>query len=237
MTIDTGTPVYFRGPGERADQKGEWHRDDEGECVLLEDGERIGVLDLLTQFWVIRFRNDLLELGHVNDSDDLLHFYEVDRENAALHARLAELDAPVPDAGYRDTLAEAIWGEDNPAGKWSDAEVIQSAPFYALADRLVQVRSTFQQDLLRDYERATVNLRAALKENATLRTAQGADCVRYHHIERLNERQLIIDRQGRTLARIGYTDNGTWSPDPQTRARIEQLEAALANVKPTEGGD
>ena len=236
MEIKTGTHVQIEGANGVISRLGEWHQDWGGECVLLNDGTRLSPIDLLTRFYVIQLRDNMLRLGHVEDGEQ--HVDRLVAENEALRARLADLDALVSDVDHRDEIAEMLFNDwSGRSDDWSTAPDERKAPAYELAEKIIALRAAYQNELLRDYERAMIRLRSAHEENAGLRILDTYSCVRYRHMERLEERQRIIDRQGRILACIGYTDNGTWSPDPQTRARIEQLEAALANVKPTEGGD
>lgn len=104
-----------------------------------------------------------------------------------------------PLASYRETLAQRFYIMNGEAIPWSEADDRHRAYFYELADTAIPVRDTEYDQVLQMYERRTAEVRRLAEENASLRIIDGADCGRHRHVERLIERQALIDRQTRQM--------------------------------------
>lgn len=227
MEIKTGTKVQIETTDGVIQRTGQWHHYEFGERVVLGDGTTLGTTDLLTRFYVIQWRDDLLRLGQIEDGEQ--HVSQLTAENEALRARLADLDALTPDADYRDRVAEVLfhyhYGENI---DWATTPGDRKESSFGLADQIVALRTAYQDNLLNSYERIGIRARELAEENETLRAADTTKCIRYRHEERLVERWRIIERQERVLTSIDYDrSTGSWRPDPATVSRIAQLEMSL----------
>lgn len=103
----------------------------------------------------------------------------------------------------RQRLAERFWVVDDidgHAGELADADDDDREYYYSLASTALAVYAGDHALLLDAYEHSRVRVRELELENAAMRATSAGQCSRYRHLERLTERQRIINRQDQELA-------------------------------------